>query len=129
MLACCCCYLFFHSHSSTVRMFPVFHRIIHLRPISLPTLVVPPCCLRLRDLEIVSAETPPPHHKGDRKSSISVSGGITRSRYTGSKWPWSYIVPCLKWMELGCQVLLDHFGFVHLLQASKNDDEELCFLK
>ena len=30
---------------------------------------------------IVSAATPPPHHKGDRKSSISVGVGITRSRY------------------------------------------------
>ena len=34
-----------------------------------------------------------------------------------------------KWMELGCQLLLDHFGFVHLLQVSKNDDEEHYFLK
>ena len=32
----------------------------------------------------------------------------------------------LKWMELGYQVLLGHFGPVYLLQASKNDDEERC---
>ena len=37
--------------------------------------------------------------------------------------------PCLKWMELGCQVLLGHFGPVYLLQVSNNDDEECCFLK
>ena len=35
--------------------------------------------------------------------------------------------PHLKWMELGCQVLLGHFGPVYLLQVSKNDDEERCF--
>ena len=32
-------------------------------------------------------------------------------------------------MELGCQVLLGHFGPAYLLQVSKNDDEECCFLK
>jgi hypothetical protein len=29
-------------------------------------------------------------------------------------------------MELGCQLLLGHYGPVNLLQASKNDDEEQC---
>ena len=50
--------------------------------------------------------------------------------YTGPKWPWSLnrLVPCQKWMELGCKVLLGHFGPVYLLQVSKNDDEEHCFL-
>ena len=28
-----------------------------------------------------------------------------------------------------CQVLFGHFGPVFLLQVSKNDDEERCFLK
>ena len=37
------------------------------------------------------------------------------------------LVLCLKWMEIGCQVLLGHFGPVYLLQLSKNDDEESCF--
>ena len=37
------------------------------------------------------------------------------------------LVPCLKWMELGCQVLLGHFGPVNLPQVCKNDDEERCF--
>ena len=32
-------------------------------------------------------------------------------------------------MDLGCQVLLGRFGPVYLLQVSKNDDEERCFLK
>ena len=54
---------------------------------------------------------------------------LTWSRFTGPKWPWSLrrLVPCLKWMELGCQVLLGHFGHVYLLQVSKKDDEERCF--
>ena len=33
---------------------------------------------------------------------------LTRSRYIGPKWPCA-LVPCLKWMELGCKVLLGHF--------------------
>ena len=41
----------------------------------------------------------------------------------------SRLVPCLKCMELACQVLNGHFGPVYLLQVSKNDDEERCFLK
>ena len=32
-------------------------------------------------------------------------------------------------MELGCQVLLDHFGPVYLLQVNKDDDEKPCFSK
>ena len=32
-------------------------------------------------------------------------------------------------VELGCQTLLGHFGSVYLLQVSKNDDKEHCFLK
>jgi hypothetical protein len=39
----------------------------------------------------------------------------------------SRLVSCLKWMELGSQVLLGYFGPVYLLQVSKNDDEERCF--
>ena len=35
--------------------------------------------------------------------------------------------PVSKKMELGCQVLLGHFGSVYPLQVSKNDDEEHCF--
>ena len=50
---------------------------------------------------------------------------------TGPKWLRSLnrLVPCLKWMELGCQVLLGNFRPVYLLQVSKNDDEEQCFHK
>ena len=33
----------------------------------------------------------------------------------------------LRWMELGCQVLLGQFETVYLLQVSKNEDEESCF--
>ena len=36
---------------------------------------------------------------------------------------------CLKCMELAYQILHGHFEFVELLQVSKNDDEERCFLK
>ena len=32
-------------------------------------------------------------------------------------------------MKLACQILHGHFGPVYLSQVSKNDDEELCFLK
>ena len=41
----------------------------------------------------------------------------------------SLFLPCLKWMKLGCQVLLGHFGPVYLLQVSKNDDEKRCLLE
>ena len=34
---------------------------------------------------------------------------------------------CLKWIELGSQVLLGDFGPVYLLQVSKYDNEECCF--
>ena len=36
----------------------------------------------------------------------------------------SRLAPCLKCMELACQVLNGHFGPVYLLQVSKNDDED-----
>ena len=39
------------------------------------------------------------------------------------------LVPCLKSMELADQILHDHFELVYLLQVSKNDDENCCFLK
>ena len=54
---------------------------------------------------------------------------LTWSRYTSPKWSWSLsrLVPCLKGIKLGCQVLLGHFGPVNLLQVSKNDDVECCF--
>jgi hypothetical protein len=32
-------------------------------------------------------------------------------------------------MELACWVLHGHFGNIYLLQVSKNDDEEHCFLR
>ena len=65
------------------------------------------------------------------KQRSSASFLLTLSRYIGPKWPWSLsrLVPCLNWMELDCQVLLGHFGPVYLLQVSKKDDEEHCFLK
>ena len=68
----------------------------------------------------------PNYFKKQRSSSSFLH---TWSRYTSQKWSWSLtrLVPCLKWMELGCQVLLGHFGSVYLLQVSKNDDEERCF--
>ena len=39
----------------------------------------------------------------------------------------SRLVPCLKWLELGCLVLLGHFGHVYLLQVSKTYEEERYF--
>ena len=39
----------------------------------------------------------------------------------------SRLVVCLKCMEVACQVLQSHFEPVHLLQVSKNDDEEFVF--
>ena len=68
----------------------------------------------------------PNHFKKQHSSSSFL---LTLSRYTDPKWPWSLsmLVPCLKCMEIGCQVLLGHFGPVYLLQGSKNDDEERCF--
>ena len=63
-----------------------------------------------------------------KNQSSSSSFLLTWSRYIDPKWPWSLsrLVPCLKWMELDCQVLLGHFGPLYLLQVSKNDDEERC---
>ena len=67
-----------------------------------------------------------PNYFKKRRSSSSFL--LTWCRYTVPKWPWSLsrLVPCLKWMELGCQVLIGHFGPVYLLQVSKNVDEECC---
>ena len=47
----------------------------------------------------------------------------------GPKWPWSLkrLVPCLKWIEVSCEVLFGQFGPVYLLQVSKSDDQEYCF--
>ena len=66
-----------------------------------------------------------------RKHCSSSSFLLTWSRYTSLKWPWSltWLVPCLKFMKLGCHVLLGHFGPVYLHQVSRNDDEECCFWK
>ena len=37
--------------------------------------------------------------------------------------------PCFKCIEFACQVLHGYLELVFLLQVSKNDDEEHCFLK
>ena len=69
-----------------------------------------------------------PNYFLKKKQRSSSSFLLTWSRHTSPKWPWSLtkLVPCLKWMELGCQLLLGHFGPVNLLQVSKNDNEEQC---
>ena len=56
-----------------------------------------------------------------KKQRSSSSFFLTWSRYTGPKWPWSLsrLVLCVKWVKLGCQVLLSHFGPV-LGSANKN---------
>ena len=56
---------------------------------------------------------------------------LTWCRYTGPKWPRSTWQPSFINFRHGTsQVRLHgHFRLVYLLQVSKNDDEEQCFLK
>ena len=85
-----------------------------------------PCLIHLMELEKNSITqtlegTLKPNYFKNQCSSSSFL--LIWSRYTGPKWPWSLIrlVPCLKWMELGCQVLLGHFGPVYLLREDYTD--------